>query len=244
MRKAFTLVELLVVIGIIAVLIGILVPTLSRARQSAKTVKCLSNLRQLAVAAVGYAGESRGYYPPAQWGIVDPVTGLVVKRDWDFAAENGKVIPGLLWQGRTTMAIQQCPSFDGRNNSSGDPFTGYNYNTSFIGRGNGEGPPAKMSQVRQPSRTVIFGDGEWKMGANKYMRSPQPSPTEDAFSFGEFSTAKASGAQGFRHAGKTNAAFCDGHAETLRMEPFNLGRADLAKGTGFLSADNSLYDLE
>jgi prepilin-type N-terminal cleavage/methylation domain-containing protein/prepilin-type processing-associated H-X9-DG protein len=60
-RRAFTLVELLVVIGIIAVMISILLPTLSRARQSANSTACLSNLRQLATAAQMHATEHKGY---------------------------------------------------------------------------------------------------------------------------------------------------------------------------------------
>ncbi len=60
-RNAFTLVELLVVIGIIAVLIGILLPTLNRARQAANTTQCLSNLRQLATAAIMFSGEHKGH---------------------------------------------------------------------------------------------------------------------------------------------------------------------------------------
>ena len=62
-RTAFTLVELLVVIGIIAIMIGILLPTLNRARESARATKCLSNMRNLSQATLMFAQENRGLMP-------------------------------------------------------------------------------------------------------------------------------------------------------------------------------------
>jgi prepilin-type N-terminal cleavage/methylation domain-containing protein len=63
-KRAFTLVELLVVIGIIAILVGILLPTLNMARQRAYNVQCLSNLRACGQVLHLYASQNRGYFPP------------------------------------------------------------------------------------------------------------------------------------------------------------------------------------
>jgi prepilin-type N-terminal cleavage/methylation domain-containing protein/prepilin-type processing-associated H-X9-DG protein len=83
-RKGFTLVELLVVIGIIALLISILLPSLNRARETANRVKCGSNMRQIGQAILLYANENKGNYPRTTYsttttaitGTFDPGNGV------------------------------------------------------------------------------------------------------------------------------------------------------------------------
>ena len=66
-RRAFTLVELLVVIGIIAVLVGVLLPTLASARRSANSAACMSNLRQIGQTIHMYVNANKGILPYGYW---------------------------------------------------------------------------------------------------------------------------------------------------------------------------------
>src|SRR3954464_11776181 len=62
-RDGFTLVELLVVIGIIALLMGILLPTVAGTRRQSRALQCASNIRQLCTAIFGYAADNKGRFP-------------------------------------------------------------------------------------------------------------------------------------------------------------------------------------
>jgi prepilin-type N-terminal cleavage/methylation domain-containing protein/prepilin-type processing-associated H-X9-DG protein len=66
-RRGFTLVELLIVLGIIMILIGLLMPSISRARQQAQMVTCSNQLRQIGVAILDYAQRNDGWLVPKPW---------------------------------------------------------------------------------------------------------------------------------------------------------------------------------
>jgi len=89
-RHAFTLVVLLVVIGIIALLISILLPSLSKAREQASNVKCLSNLRQFSQSANMYTNDNKGYVIPYQNGSQEHWSWLMVQAGYITGAQIAK----------------------------------------------------------------------------------------------------------------------------------------------------------
>ena len=259
----FTLIEVVVVVAILALLLSILLPSLGRARETTRSVLCLNNLRQMAIAAHGYASTYRRF-PPYLFSSPDGKTSygwdLQVRYKWENGKRQAVVKPGLLWQGTTIEQINQCPKYEGSDNWVEYPYTGYNYNSSYVGyceyytEVSGWPPaptgqlvvkenPARPEEIRQAAGCVLFGDGEFVAGANKFMRSPFKGRD------GSFS-GRSAGTQGYRHLKRTNVAFADGHAESWSKrftdtydfdEPNIQPHGDIP--TGFLSANNDLYDL-
>ncbi len=246
--KAFSLIEVLVVVAIIALLISLLLPSFSRARAQARSVQCSSNLRQIGMAMSAYSHDYADRFPIAQyvderhrefvaWDTITPWTG------------DRRARAGLIWEFADGGEVQQCPVYEGPNLTLGDPFTGYNYNTTYIGRGQNEGPfhgmdesPAMTAQLRRPSDTALCGDGGYRAGANKFMRAP----LDEGVSEG---TVHA-GAQAFRHAKTTLIGFSDGHATAelkpcrkLGARPENEALLDWPDN-GFLSPNDRLYSRE
>ena len=141
----FTLMELLVVISIMGLLAGILLPTLSMARQRALRAECISNLRQIGIALLLYAGDYNGSYPIAggyiKWGEKDPTTGNYGWMEQLYPYSNNK-------------ELYSCPA--------NQAFPEYSYflgaRAAFVDRKPPDYASVSIKKIKYPTAFVLGGD--------------------------------------------------------------------------------------
>jgi prepilin-type N-terminal cleavage/methylation domain-containing protein/prepilin-type processing-associated H-X9-DG protein len=199
-RFAFTLVELLVVIGIIGVLVAILMPVLSKARRQANTVQCLSNERQLMMATIQYCNDWDGSMPFTGWGASGP--------NWlNNTPPSGllyivsELQGGQLWPYLTSYGMYRCAQdFPPWPSGNIQQMTSYVMNgavTSFSSQ-----PLHKITQF-QGSNIIYWEIPSFTVGgvSNDGVNYPPEGITA-------------------RHNGATTAGYVDGHADLLTVQQF------------------------
>jgi prepilin-type N-terminal cleavage/methylation domain-containing protein/prepilin-type processing-associated H-X9-DG protein len=214
-RRGFTLVELLVVIGIIALLISILLPSLSKAREQGNRVKCLSNMRQLGMAMALYTGDNKGAVPR-------PASGTVLFEDWIYWQSGRDINDGRLvkYQGDSgtfNPELYRCPSdpeVQARNYK-------YSYTINdYIAPHGTTLPCRKLSSIRRASEVILFID-ESSATVDDGCWAPQNYKT-DGQNLLSNRHDKGAETKTDPNAGKGNALFVDGHADWIeRSESFN-----------------------
>lgn len=256
----FTLIEVLVVVAIIALLISILLPSLSTARAQVRSTVCLSNLKQLGHANFFYVEQYRTYPPVRLKEVYDSGTSSWVT----YTNKYGKSRPRWHWfldygvgpvislanlqAGIDEMTNDYfiCPSLDGPLARS--PRNGaYGFNWQYLGNslikiGNRYARwPVKDSLVKAPARTVLVADSrgaDLPHGQHSYTLDPPRWAQEHGTKrFGP--TPGEDGTFGYspvemRHGSKGNILFADGHAEPMRLKQlgYSLDKDGIPVGNG------------
>jgi prepilin-type N-terminal cleavage/methylation domain-containing protein len=220
----FTLVELLVVIGIVALLIGILLPVLSKARAQANRTVCLSNIRQLGAAILMYCNENHGWFPTcAVWEV-----GAAYKQspdDWVYWQANRNLddsqIAKYVGRGEKLRNILRCPAdtFEGRKPhlaiapGQGPYLYSYNMNEAMATNTMPyPGARTKITQWRGAARKILLTEmreiytdaGWWSPGAPLAWRHGTSTSRGNMF----LSAGQKMGTN-------VGAVFLDGHAEGI-----------------------------
>ena len=225
----FTLVELLVVIGIIALLISILMPALGRARKQANNVQCMSNVRQLTQSYVMYINASKGkgvvyrgnddFWIEAfrkDYGNIDDIRFCPLAKE-DVAPDWGSATRA--WTFTLTLA-----GVGTTRNSGSYGFNGWNHRWDAVGRGGAQfsGGTQEMYVTvasSDTSRIPVFGDCIWPDG---WPKATDPTPpnlqTGDRARQGASPENMMARFTLARHDKRVNIGFLDGHAESVLLD--------------------------
>lgn len=212
----FTLIELLVVIAIIAVLAGLLLPALGRAKARAQAAACTGNLRQLSLAWNLYADDARDHYVHNH-GVdqtrIERNNWVNNVLDWSDSEENTNVTyvtHGLLgaYAGRSA-GVFRCPS-DKARALSGPRTRSYSMNSLV-------GDPGVLTNRFNPDYVQFFRSSDLVVPSQIFVfMDEHPDTINDGFFMNRFHELKWGNLPGSYHQGAAVLTFTDGHVETRR----------------------------